>query len=70
MDMKEILTTCRTCGDEHKLTVPAGAYKAWWYGDVLIQDAMPELSAGQRELLISGTCGRCFDATFSEQEES
>jgi len=68
MEMQAIHATCGTCGDKHVLTVPAGAYDAWRYGDVLIQDAMPELNADQRELLISGICGRCFDAMFPEQE--
>jgi hypothetical protein len=27
---------------------------------------MPELSADQRELLISGMCSECFDALFKE----
>lgn len=26
-----------------------------------VQDAMPYLSADDRELLISGICGKCFD---------
>jgi hypothetical protein len=29
-----------------------------------IQDAMPYLSAGEREILISKTCGECFDKMF------
>lgn len=33
-----------------------------------IQDVMPFLSADDRELLISGICGTCFDKTFEEDE--
>ena len=29
-----------------------------------VQDIVPELSAEQRELFISGMCGDCWDATF------
>ena len=39
--------------------------KRWEDGE-LIQDAMPYLSAGERELLISGVCGKCFDKMFEE----
>ncbi len=38
-------------------------YKAWENGKV-IQDAMPYLTPGEREVLISGTCGSCFDKMF------
>ena len=37
----------------------------------LIQDAFPELTAGERELLISGTCDACWERFFpSELDES
>jgi hypothetical protein len=39
-----------------------------WQGGKLVQDAFPYLSADEREILISGTCGPCFDAMFSEEE--
>jgi len=38
----------------------------WHNGEGFIQDLMPYLSTGERELLISGTCGRCFDEMFPE----
>ena len=40
-----------------------------WSAGVLIQNALPELSADQRELLISGTCGKCWDKMFPEDFE-
>ena len=33
------------------------------------QDALPELSCDERELLISGTCGACFDKLFPSEDE-
>ena len=38
-------------------------YQSWQNGK-LIQDAMPYLTISQRELLISGICGTCFDKMF------
>jgi hypothetical protein len=34
-----------------------------------IQQIMPNLSADDRELLISGMCGTCFDTTFAEDDD-
>tara|TARA_Y100000310_G_C20387451_1_gene671140 strand:+ start:362 stop:508 length:147 start_codon:yes stop_codon:yes gene_type:complete len=38
-----------------------------WNNGSYIQNAMPYLSADERELLISGTCGPCFDVMFAEE---
>tara|TARA_B100000809_G_C14924066_1_gene454452 strand:- start:516 stop:731 length:216 start_codon:yes stop_codon:yes gene_type:complete len=35
-----------------------------WRGGKLIQNALPELNADQRELLISGTCPTCWNEMF------
>jgi len=34
-----------------------------------IQDAMPYLSDSEREILISKTCGECFDKMFPPNPE-
>lgn len=36
-------------------------------GGLLIQDAFPELSVDQREQLISGYCGECWDTLWSDE---
>lgn len=36
----------------------------WLSGSLSIQDAMPYMTAGERELFISGTCSECFDFLF------
>jgi hypothetical protein len=35
-----------------------------WRAGMLIQNALPELSADERELLISGYCGTCWKELF------
>jgi len=55
---------CRLCGTYHTLTVNTGMFMLWTSRGILIQDAFPELSLDQRELLISQTCGSCFDELF------
>lgn len=42
---------------------------ARWKGGEHIQKALPELSAGERELLISGNCEPCFDRIMADPEE-
>lgn len=55
--------TCNMCDVQHEIWVEDDDYKSWENGK-MCQDAFPYLDAGQREILISGTCGRCFDLLF------
>ena len=59
--------TCRSCSESISLMVN-GQDVVDWKGGKYIQDAMPYLSAAERELLISGTCGTCFDKMFGGSE--
>ena len=60
--------TCRACRDNQQIHVFPDDVADWQNGK-LIQDAMPYLSADERELIISGTCGKCFDEMFGECDE-
>jgi hypothetical protein len=40
----------------------------WWRRGMPVQNAFPEMSAGNREFLISRTCETCFDKMFEEKE--
>jgi len=60
--------TCWRCGVDH--TVMANEMDvAHWEGGASIQDALGYLTADERELLISGTCGACFDNMFPPDPE-
>lgn len=54
---------CRWCGSSFDIRVSDEQVKRWRDGE-LIQWAMPELTADERELLISGTCGKCWERMF------
>ena len=56
-------STCRQCKDQVEMQVYAEDVAAWENGE-LIQNALPYLSAGEREVLISGTCDSCWDKMF------
>jgi hypothetical protein len=42
---------------------------AKWQNGMLIQNAMPYLTADEREMFISGTCSDCWDKLFPESDE-
>lgn len=66
--MQSLEVNCRVCDKPRKLEVNQADYDAWRDGQ-LIQNVMPYLSADDRELLISETCGDCFRSMFAEIEK-
>lgn len=54
---------CGGCRKETEVFAGTDEVDAWIGGE-LIQDALPGLSVGVRELLISGLCSECFDNLF------
>lgn len=67
-EIQLIEVTCYVCRETKMLAVPKEAYRRWKNKELLIQDAFPRLSTGDRELLISQTCGPCFDSLFAADE--
>ena len=66
--MTELLTVnvcCISCEKMSPVTVPKKGYIAGQEG-ALIQTALPDLTPEERELLISNTCGTCFDHLTKE----
>lgn len=60
---------CMTCKSWFELEVDAERYDRWRNGEGHIQTMLPELGPDERELLISRTCGACFDDMFDEDDE-
>lgn len=60
----EIHVPCRRCGEEIPVSVRPNDLTDWKNGK-LIQNAMPYLTPGERELFISGTCDKCWDKMFN-----
>lgn len=61
-------TVCPECHKREDITVDAEGYFKWQQG-LLIQLALPELTSVQREQLITGFCGPCWDAMFADDED-
>ncbi len=64
----DILITCIQCGANHIVHASSKGLAEWSSGTP-IQFALPELSAADRELLISNICNDCFDNMFAEHAE-
>lgn len=63
-----VKTTCPICHCDTYLQVDAEEYARWQAGE-LIQVAMPDLDADEREMLISGICPDCWDDMFGDEDE-
>ena len=61
---------CRHCGRFFELPVSEKEINKWRCSDELIQVRFPELTAEQRELILSGICGECWNKLFPEDEEA
>ena len=64
------LTTipCPRCGKQTEITVKGPDLFEYNQG-AFIQDAFPYLSAADRERLMSGYCGPCFDSLFAGEDD-
>lgn len=63
-----LTVSCRRCDCVQTITAPVAGIMAWEAGEY-IQEALPMLSAGEREMLISQTCDDCWTEMFGEPED-
>jgi hypothetical protein len=56
---------CQTCKEIKTLEVEPEAFEKYKRGEGYVQKLFPHLSIDERELLISRTCGPCFDELCS-----
>ena len=64
----DIRATCLRCGETTVIKAKVSDVVAWQNGE-LIQDVLSYLSEEERELLISKTCGKCFDEMFPDSDD-
>lgn len=63
--MKTLKIKCRSCGKIYKVEVLESEIKAYQEGE-LIQNAFPNLSPGERELIKTSICNSCWNRMFKE----
>jgi len=61
--------TCTVCDQYEVWSLDRKAVENWQEGEN-IQSAFPDMSAGDREILISGTHAACWDKLFPGEEEN
>lgn len=64
-NLLDVTVVCPECDQPHTVTVNNKAYAAWRDG-AHIQDVMPDLSVDQREMLITGIDGPCWNRMFAD----
>lgn len=64
----EISRKCPDCNKFNTVVVNERDYNVWCLGDTNVQDAFPSLSADEREILLTGICGSCWDRLFGKGE--
>lgn len=52
-----------------KMTLAVADFERWSNGSEAIQDALPYLSLGEREFLMTGYTPEAWDATFKEPDD-
>ena len=61
--------SCDFCGGKHAIKVKdKSALLDWLRGNGNIQNKLPDLTAGEREILVTGMCEKCFDNTLKEED--
>lgn len=61
-------TICPFCGSVHFIDIPLDRLFLWQSG-MKVQDAFPDLSADDRERLISGICPECWGKMFGDDSD-
>lgn len=58
--MLDVLTDpCPFCGDQRIIAVPADGFYRWLSGSVRLQEAVPDLSEDDQEMLMTGIDPDC-----------
>jgi len=66
--MKRLTPPCPWCAKEATVDVPDEGWSRFMAG-THVQDAFPDLSDDERELLLTGFCPSCWDEVFGEMED-
>lgn len=66
-DWEYISPPCLVCGKTTRVMLDYVQFQAWRRG-TLIQNAFPEMSKEEREVLITGTHGECWKRMFTSKK--
>jgi len=60
--------SCVHCDEVFTVVMDAEGFARWQQGLGYIQDELPDLKSWERELLLSGTCDKCWTQFFGDEE--
>lgn len=63
-----LIATCPHCKKDTRVRLEAEGAVLWQRG-ALIQNALPQLSDDERELLLTGICPPCWEEMFKDEED-
>ena len=63
---KTFHVVCRLCSTDYSILLNEQDLDDWIEGKAYIQDVLDYLTAAERELLISGTCDKCWKTLYGE----
>ena len=63
-----LIRDCIICHEDSRITIPGQGLYDWEHGK-LIQNAFPELTADQREIIMTGIHPPCWDLTMKDEDE-
>lgn len=66
IDVVMVTKTCVVCDQDSGILVPREGYEKWQAG-AFVQDAFPDMSAADREVLVSGTHDKCWNEMYDEE---
>jgi hypothetical protein len=65
-----VVVPCVWCDSVHNITMPVTKLIEWQVTGEVMSTFGGSITAGQRELLISGTCDDCWQEFFGKPEDS
>lgn len=68
MGPQPFFVVCQTCFVRYEFLVDPEGFARWQQG-VHIQNALPDNTPAERELILTKTCEPCFDKMFPEDDE-
>lgn len=63
-----MLIRCRHCRESYIVPISKQEYLNWIKKGTFVQKEFPKLDPNERELLISQTCGNCWNKIFNTDE--
>lgn len=58
---------CPVCKARSFIRVPTEPFMEWWVNNIPVVEALPDLTDGQRQILIDGTHEECYEQLLRER---